>query len=940
MDGRKQAALERLALLEPRELSVEAKTETCRATRDLRSCGRPVHHVLSTCGHACLCVECLQRSDSCPICRTPTANFGQDKLRLYEEFVDAGLTRKDAGLLPESADVGRLYSFFDVALDNNLVSLICHYVAEVCMDEGAVSSNALVSILLDGGVVKDWCKRTFHSIALELRGIYNLTPKQMISKADAIDWNGRKLEGVVLVLEALEAPLVDQPLSATLLELRQLLESMRKVLQHLEVMAWCARHQFLETIPSSYASISQWQTAVKERKSAAQDRAWSETAHNNGKLGVSQPATLFIEEALANLGLLEDDDVDEAGMVDLSELSWLCQGPTAQTPASLRFRRDLEPMQSRSPYPPESIRAAVDLLFLKGTCDLILAKKAIFLYFLFDRHWASSDETWRGVVDDYAGTFSIPRHLLLESLVFYLLDDSSDHALEEASQLLPEIANQNTHPKVVTVLLERHKAAAALAVLRASGRDGQAADLVSLADALTAVRVWLQCGLLTEGYSYQRAYVDGIKREGGDWLSSMEVLVSEVCRLCMSMSLLDKMLVLPWKKEEEKYVRKCLLDRAGQDPSTTAGNLLVVFYIQRCRYIEANAVHKRLIELEDLWGERCTDEAKFSRVRMASEQRSRIVEKCVELLPEVQQQQARNAVESDVESPQPEIMTVEEHRFPPLASPLFGHAGGNLIREPMPFEESNLPSTSAWANMNQPSFAQERLGLRSPARSSPILSNMHFPKTNGPTPARDFVSMGESPVQGRRLRYEAEQPKEPSLYPTIDFGDVQRGDGLDAAGPGSWATGVEKRMPVKMNGTDLSGNGSHLTLENGFRTDGLLGDDNDTMETDLERAGTWPSNGKRQPSDRSWLQKTGEKDASKDFTFTGIDAENGPSSVASVLPWESSKRNAEADENGGSRWRSDEGGDEPVSSLTPATRLKALSQSQGRSRSRFHSFRV
>jgi len=53
----------------------------------------------------------------------------------------------------------------------------------------------------------------------------------MINKADAIDWNGRKLEGVVLVLESLEAPLVDQPLSATLFELRQLLESMRKVLQ-------------------------------------------------------------------------------------------------------------------------------------------------------------------------------------------------------------------------------------------------------------------------------------------------------------------------------------------------------------------------------------------------------------------------------------------------------------------------------------------------------------------------------------------------------------------------------------------------------------------------------------------------------------------------------------------------------------------------------------
>lgn len=41
--------------------------------------------------------------------------------------------------------------------------------------------------------------------------------------------------------------------------------------------------------------------------------------------------------------------------------------------------------------------------------------------------------------------------------------------------------------------------------------------------------------------------------------------------------------------------------------------------------MEAHAVHKRLNELEDLWGERCTDETKLSRVRVASEQRNRIV---------------------------------------------------------------------------------------------------------------------------------------------------------------------------------------------------------------------------------------------------------------------------------------------------------------------------
>lgn len=40
------------------------------------------------------------------------------------------------------------------------------------------------------------------------------------------------------------------------------------------------------------------------------------------------------------------------------------------------------------------------------------------------------DETWRDIVEDFAATFSITRHSLLESLVFYLLDDHTDEALQ------------------------------------------------------------------------------------------------------------------------------------------------------------------------------------------------------------------------------------------------------------------------------------------------------------------------------------------------------------------------------------------------------------------------------------------------------------------------------------------------------------------------------
>ena len=40
------------------------------------------------------------------------------------------------------------------------------------------------------------------------------------------------------------------------------------------------------------------------------------------------------------------------------------------------------------------------------------------------------DEMWRYTVEDFAATFSITRHSLLESLIFYLLDDHTEEALQ------------------------------------------------------------------------------------------------------------------------------------------------------------------------------------------------------------------------------------------------------------------------------------------------------------------------------------------------------------------------------------------------------------------------------------------------------------------------------------------------------------------------------
>lgn len=45
------------------------------------------------------------------------------------------------------------------------------------------------------------------------------------------------------------------------------------------------------------------------------------------------------------------------------------------------------------------------------------------------------NEHWMHIVEDFAATFGLGRHSLLESLIFYLLDDHSDEALKVSISL-------------------------------------------------------------------------------------------------------------------------------------------------------------------------------------------------------------------------------------------------------------------------------------------------------------------------------------------------------------------------------------------------------------------------------------------------------------------------------------------------------------------------
>ncbi|KAL6501557.1 hypothetical protein OROGR_026690 [Orobanche gracilis] len=675
-----QKALVRLASIDPIELCNEAKLERCRATRDLRSCGRYVQRVLISCGHAALCEECIQRCEVCPICRIALPKERHDlHLRLYYECIEAGLISKtcDDRLRDKDEtidDIHRLYYLFDVALENNLALLICHYITDVCMNESAVSSDPVTAFLLDEKVVKDWCRRTFSNILAKLQEIYNLPVLEMKLNLTWLQKISSNLAAMCNVVEVFESTFRG-PTSAMPHDVSHLQESILKSKQHLEIMVWCIRHQFLENVRSRYSDFASWRTCFHERTSEACKRAWPDSVSCSSGYSEQGTSSLFIVDALSNLdteqGYAEKDEQESA------IASLLIAGGNSDLLSKLHGMAAC--------YPFENLRAAVDLLFLQGNSNLVVAKQAIFLYYLFDRHWEVPSDEWRPVIDDFAVTFNIPRHSLLESYVFYLLDDHTDEALKEASNLLPEIASPNIHPKVAQALLERQNPDAALMVLRWSGRDG-GATLVSLREAVTAVRVRVECGLLTEAFMYQRMICtkvkdkklpgsyDDVKEQGSNWLLWLEVLVSEICCLCIRRNLVDRMIDLPWNSDEEKHLHKCLFEFAGNDVSSAVGSLLVVYYLQRYRYIEAYQVDCNLQKLEEDFISKTHNDEISHKVKSMSHWRKRLVSQSVDSLPDILQKQLKTGNSAEVgvfpgkenASAQPNLSKVQEPIFDSL----------------------------------------------------------------------------------------------------------------------------------------------------------------------------------------------------------------------------------------------------------------------------------
>ncbi|KAF6149908.1 hypothetical protein GIB67_008629 [Kingdonia uniflora] len=203
-------------------------------------------------------------------------------------------------------------------------------------------------------------------------------------------------------------------------------------------------------------------SSIAKKKSAAMKRCWPDLISKSAEPGQLDGSTLFIEDALSHLQI-------EHGYGKDNEITALVKDG-----GSSSFLRSKLEGAIRC-YPFESLRAAADILFLCGSSDLVIAKQAIFLYYLFDRHWTTPDEKWRCLIDDFAASFGISRQSLLESLTFYLLDDHTDHVLQSVEDLIFSIYPHlnEVYPRDNGFLIKRK-------ILLAHNEDVKAINVVAL----------------------------------------------------------------------------------------------------------------------------------------------------------------------------------------------------------------------------------------------------------------------------------------------------------------------------------------------------------------------------------------------------------------------------------------------------------------------------
>lgn len=367
-------------------------------------------------------------------------------------------------------------------------------------------------------------------------------------------------------------------------------------------MVWLARHDFFSKIPKKHADLTAWTNAYKEKKIAAAERAYPKFDPENLKRGEKPSSNLFIDVAVDNI--LAETEAEYL----LPQFSNHVE--TLRNPG-YKKKENNGKFPSKGLYYPMELRDFVDFLFL-SSAKCYIAKLSIvsvqptffsffsffsyylksslhnvfsyfqFLYYTLDRY--TSDVL--PMLEDYRATLGVNDYDWNETELFFLIDEGSSEALNDAFSKLEDVPNLQINPLVIQKLLEYGKFELALKYLQ-SGKKMEA--FTENDHALTAVRVFVENNKAAEALLFVRQFLEQLEVEerkansGGVEEAiemSVALLVGEMCCLAIDRKAnFQNLLKQALNPVEELVVERCLLNRVKEYPVSSCGAILISYFM-------------------------------------------------------------------------------------------------------------------------------------------------------------------------------------------------------------------------------------------------------------------------------------------------------------------------------------------------------------------------
>ncbi|XP_066297242.1 protein ELYS-like [Branchiostoma lanceolatum] len=486
-----------------------------------------------------------------------------------------------------------------VALDHNLIGFLTSCITQWAEGEYAHAGCTLRTVL-------DWAWNKIASIKFSLDktcvplydGSGSILDQQTLQ---LLDHHALQLNHMVTVFHTLAlqpAPTTEQGLK----DLETKLTVVTLISQHLQVVMWFVRNRLLPECVEGFAPPMREEFCYKAATLAQNYRnRRAELARIVGPSGDSD--LLLIDGIVSQVG---------EPITNLWERE---EGGTGQ-------------------YPPPSLRDLLDVYLLQNV-DL-MTKHCIVTYLILDILSMSQDpeqEKFSEQLGLFPNSFSLP--LGVNKLIqgSWLLDHKD---FEEALMVLLDPAVRAwlspwQHQLILKSFLYQGQSGKALQYLRVVQPPMMHQEGVKL-----HLTVLLANGLTAEAIQFQQSYRD----EG-----NTEELLEHLFLGCQQTFTVDKLLQLPFDDVEQKSLVKYLQD----SPEPNSAELLLVFYLQRGRFVDA-------VRLNDLLKQDVMMEHD-AQAQLRAATRNAIIETYMRLLPGVQR---KLSFRPEQKAPRTQLMRREE----------------------------------------------------------------------------------------------------------------------------------------------------------------------------------------------------------------------------------------------------------------------------------------